>query len=89
MTDHDLLTRIDANLEAFMKKVDDHIREDKSDFEKLEKKVDGNSRIIWMAIGALSLVSVLIKLVVKGGRNGWITCIDPCVCRWCDRWRSA
>ena len=63
MTDHDLLTRIDANLEAFVKKVDDHIKEDKSSFEKLEKKVEGNSRFIWVAIGALSLMSVLIKLV--------------------------
>ena len=63
MTDHDLLTRIDANLEAFMNKVNEHIKEDKIAFEKLDKKVDSNSRIIWMAIGALSLMSVLIKLV--------------------------
>lgn len=59
--DHDLLTRIDANLSNFMKRFEDHVAEDKNHFDRLHPKISRLEKFFWMAMGAMTVLELIIK----------------------------
>jgi hypothetical protein len=59
--DHDLLTKIDANIENFMRRFDDHLEEDKEKFAELTK---GQAKIQWyIAVGCGIIIT--LKFLLK------------------------
>ena len=59
--DHDVLIRIDANLENFIRRFDEHEIKDMQDFGKVEKRLSTLERAYWVAIGVLIVVQLIIK----------------------------
>jgi len=59
--DHDLLTRIDANLANFMKKFEEHVDNDTRIEREIRNDVKWLQRIAWMGFGAYTLINVLGK----------------------------
>lgn len=66
--DHDVLTRIDVNLSNFMRRFEDHTKEDiecfKTEDAKLEK-ISGRlwtvEKWMWVAIGGFSVLEFILK----------------------------
>lgn len=78
--DHDVLTRIDANLSNHMRRFDNHATEfsahilkDAADFKEMNLKMDNINRFIWMSLGAAVVIQFLgigflllfLKLIIK------------------------
>lgn len=70
--DHDVLTRIDANLSNFMRRFDDHAAEDVNNFtginnkaDKIEDRLSKVEKVMWTAIGGGALLAGILKFVVK------------------------
>lgn len=61
--DHDVLTRIDANLSNFMKRFEDHTQEDKNGFGRLDDRTARLERFMWGAIGIIAFVEFLSKIL--------------------------
>lgn len=58
-----LLTRIDANLENFLRRFDDHIILDEQSFEGLRKRLTILERGYWMAIGIIVVIQLIGKFI--------------------------
>lgn len=63
--DHDVLTRIDANLSNFMKRFEEHAADDEKNFQNLFDRMGKIERIVWMAIGGGTLLVGVMRFVVK------------------------
>ena len=61
--DHDLLTRIDANLLNFMDSFHAHIKEDEKLFSQLKKKTDNHDKFIWGVIAIVGAIEFVFKLL--------------------------
>ena len=61
VTDHDMLTRIDANLSNFMRRFDDHAQSDEENFERLYRKVGFLQKALWIATGAVAGVELMSR----------------------------
>ena len=66
--DHDLLTKIDANLTNFLKNFDNHVIDDDVRFKAFNvllvennKKWEFLNNRYWMVVGALVLIEVISK----------------------------
>lgn len=63
--DHDLLIRIDSNLNNFMLKFAEHVIEDKTNFDYVTKKMFNFERILWIGLGVFIAVEFGIKIAEK------------------------
>ena len=63
--DHDLLTKIDANLSNFMRRFDDHIRDDHEQFETIKKKTDKSAWLIAIGIGIITALEFFKDKIFK------------------------
>jgi len=70
--DHDVLTRIDANLSNFMSRFDkhtetfdEHIKKDSDDFKSVNEKLDDTRKYIWMAVGGIFVLEMIISFIKK------------------------
>lgn len=70
--DHDVLTRIDANLSNFMRRFDDHTQDDIKNFTKIdvkanviEERIGRLEKALWVAVGGATIIFGVLKLVVK------------------------
>lgn len=63
--DHDVLTRIDANLSNFLNRFEVHINEDANQFKELKEEVKSNQKYILLGIGGICVIAFFIKLVLK------------------------
>lgn len=63
--DHDLLTKIDANLTNFMKRFDEHATEDRSNFEKHDVRITRLEKYGAMAVGALAILQYILTHLWK------------------------
>lgn len=61
--DHDMLTRIDANLSNFMSRFDEHTVSDKEHFDRLYKKTANLQKFLYIAMGAFTSFQVCLGLV--------------------------
>lgn len=63
--DHDLLIRIDANLSNFMRRFEDHERDDNRRFTEIFLEQNALKKFAWLLTGAFILSQVLITLFGK------------------------
>lgn len=63
--DHDLLTRIDANLTNFMSEFKDHTAEDKKSFEEIRKEQDVIKKYLYLFLGGLIVFEFVLKMAFK------------------------
>lgn len=61
--DHDLLTRIDANLINFMKTFVLHEMEDRRRFDNIEKTLNWVMKIMYGCIGGVMLIEFVLRVV--------------------------
>lgn len=61
--DHDLLTKIDANLSNFMRRFEDHAEDDRKNFQRLYDRTSWMQKIVLMGLGALALLNFLWQQV--------------------------
>ena len=64
--DHDLLTRIDANLSNFMQRFDAHEELDDKRFSGLFKRTDSLQRFMWLLMGAFAIIQFLATAIKAG-----------------------
>jgi len=60
--DHDVLTRIDANLSNFMSRFEMHVEEDKNLFDKIDARTARLEKFFWGLIGAFFLFEIIMKI---------------------------
>ena len=60
---HDLLIRIDTNLNNFIKRFDDHEKEDDSKFEKMDRKVSIMERGFYAVGGVIIFIEIIYKFI--------------------------
>lgn len=60
--DHDLLTKIDANLRNHLITVEKHIADDKEKFEKIDSDLVWIRRILYGATGIVIFIEFMSKL---------------------------
>ena len=63
--DHDLLIKIDANLEHFLKEFKEHVSCNKENFGEHHKRLSSIEKSWWKVCGALSAVIVLLDVMAK------------------------
>lgn len=63
--DHDLLTKIDANLSNFMRRFDDHTAEDSKSFDKLKTGQDRQNWLIAIGLGIIGAVEFFKDRIFK------------------------
>lgn len=61
--DHDLLIRIDSNLDGLVENFKEHIGEDKEFFHEHDKRLKSVERIIWCAIGMILFLEFIFKII--------------------------
>lgn len=61
--DHDLLTRIDANLSGFMQKFESHTQEDKAHLDRLYDRTARIERIVWMGLGVIAAAEFVLRIM--------------------------
>lgn len=54
--DHDLLTKIDANLSNFMSRFDEHKQSDKEDFNRLYAEQGLLKKYLYMGLGVIAAI---------------------------------
>ena len=67
--DHDVLTRIDVNLQNFMKQFEEHIQDDKRIFKEINSKIDKHERIAYMFLGAVFLIEFFLRVIKWQRKN--------------------
>lgn len=60
--DHDMLTRIDANLSNFMSRFDAHTKSDDEHLNRLYAKTGNLEKRVWMATGAIIVIEIVVRL---------------------------
>lgn len=60
--DHDVLTRIDANLSNFMRRFDDHVEDDMGKFKRLTDDVSELKKYLFMGLGIIAFVVFIVKI---------------------------
>ena len=63
--DHDVLTRIDANLSNFMRQFDAHAKEDLEYFHKLNARIEKAEKFIYIALGGIAVLEFVLKVMLK------------------------
>ena len=63
--DHDLLTRIDANLTNFMGEFEEHIVDDKVQHKEHAARLKSLEQGYWKAVGVISTVMVVTGIIIK------------------------
>ena len=61
--DHDLLIRIDQNVQNFIEAFHAHIIKDEDTFKKLDEQASRLQRGYWIAIGIIIAVDFFIKFI--------------------------
>lgn len=61
-TDHDNLIRVITILAEHVKNFDQHVIEDKKNFESLSNKLWSHARYIYIGIGMLAVIQVILKI---------------------------
>lgn len=68
-----LLTKIDTNLENFIRSFEhhendfkDHKKDDDDNFKEIERKIAVLQRYVYIGIGILIVLEVVLKLIPKG-----------------------
>lgn len=64
--DHDLLIRIDSNLDSLKDLVEKHIEDDDTRFNGIFKRIRNNERWIWTGVGIILLAQFAV-IYVRGG----------------------
>ena len=64
--DHDVLTRIDENLKNFMKQFENHLMDDKLQFDLINKDTADIKKYLWMGLGIISFVVFASKFIKWG-----------------------
>ena len=60
-SDHDLLVEINERLKNHITNVHEHIQDDEAQFAEIKGTLKWQSKIIYVAIGALAIIEVLAK----------------------------
>lgn len=60
--DHDVLTRIDANLSNHMRRMEEHVDDDEKKFHALGRDVGELKRYLWMCLGIVSFIIFITKI---------------------------
>lgn len=61
VSDHDILLKIDANLDSFMKQFEEHKKEDNIRFDKLDKRTGWIEKCVYMASGVIVFIEAFWK----------------------------
>jgi len=61
--DHDLLTRIDANLINFLIEFKSHVIDDNKNFEEHDKRIKSLEKVFWCGVGVVLVLQVLLKFI--------------------------
>lgn len=59
---HDLVVRIDTNLSNFMKRFEEHTKDDKESFDKIDARTSRLEKFFYGVVGAFFLFEVIMKL---------------------------
>ncbi len=61
--DHDLLIEINTKLSLFFSKFNEHIDQDKEDFDRINKQIKFFEKIVYMGIGIILFTQFIIKFM--------------------------
>lgn len=61
--DHDLLTRIDANLSNHISLVETHIQDDKTHFKKIDDDLGWIRKILYGGLGVIATIEFLSRFM--------------------------
>ncbi len=60
--DHDLLIKINQNIENLLTNFQTHCISDMSTFKESKARISNLERIVWMGLGALAVLNILLKI---------------------------
>lgn len=63
--DHDLLIRIDANVDNLISTVGQHTKDDLDNFKEIEQAQTWMQRQLWMGMGGLAVLVFIVRAVWK------------------------
>ena len=63
MDDHDLLLRIDTNLNSLMKLHEDHLKEDKEIFSKHDNRLNFLEKMMYAGLGIITFIEIISKFI--------------------------
>ena len=61
--DHDLLIKINQNIENLLTNFNLHVQSDNVTFREIKARTINLERIVWMGLGALAILNVFLKVV--------------------------
>ena len=61
--DHDLLIKINSNVENLLNNFSDHLKDDKESFAKVAKNQEFSNKIIYGGIGVIVFVEFITKVI--------------------------
>ena len=61
--DHDLLTRMDVNVNNLLEKFDTHIKTSNDIHKNLDNRVSFHDKIIWGGLGILAFLQIIFKAI--------------------------
>ena len=61
-SDHDNIVRLLVSVENHVNNFEKHTNEDVENFSKVNNKVDKHAMYIYMAIGAIAIIEIILKL---------------------------
>lgn len=62
-SDHDILIRVDENVDNLVKGLDKHIVDDDSFQKDSKKEIDWIKKVIYLGMGGLFVLNLVLKLV--------------------------
>ena len=63
LTDHDMLIEIHTSMNALIDNVDEHIKEDKEEFKKQDKRLNLLERVYGVGIAVLVTMEIVLKWI--------------------------
>ena len=63
--DHDLLIKIDANIDNFIKNFNAHVDSDEKNFGEQDKRLKEIEKSFWKGCGAVSLLVIAAEFMIK------------------------
>ena len=64
-SDHDLLIKIDGNMETFIASFKEHVKDDKENFAKMDVRQSNIEKSWFKACGALSVIVIFVEVILK------------------------
>ena len=61
--DHDLLIKINQNIDNLLSNFNVHVAQDSIDLKETKGRLGGLEKIVWMGMGALAVLNIILKLV--------------------------